>query len=50
VALEASLSLDQAQKELRRLHHAGFCSVDVSEEGAETFTFVGLGSTKPLVS
>jgi hypothetical protein len=50
VALEASLSLDQAQKELRRLHQAGFCTVDVSEEGAETFTFAGLGSTKPLVS
>jgi hypothetical protein len=49
-ALEASLSLDQSQKELRRLHQAGFCSVDVSQEGAETFTFPGLGSTKPLVS
>jgi hypothetical protein len=48
VALEASLSIEQAQKELRRLHHAGFCSIDVSEDGAETFTFAGLGSTSPL--
>jgi hypothetical protein len=50
VALEANLSLDHAQKELRRLHHAGFCTVDVSEDGAETYTFAGLGSTSPLVS
>jgi TM2 domain-containing membrane protein YozV len=50
VALEASLSLDQAQNELRRLHQAGFCSVDVSVDGAEIFTFAGLGSTSPLVS
>jgi TM2 domain-containing membrane protein YozV len=49
VALEASLSLDQAQNELRRLHQAGFCNVDVSQEGAEIFTFPGLGSTSPLV-
>ena len=49
-ALEASLSLEQAQKELRRMHQAGFCTMDVSEDGAETFTFAGLGSTRPLVS
>ena len=48
VALEASLSIEQAQKELRRLHRAGFCSLDVSEDGAEIFTFAGLGPTTPL--
>jgi TM2 domain-containing membrane protein YozV len=48
VALEASLSLKQAQKELHRLRDAGFCTMDVSEEGAETFTFHGLGPTTPL--
>ena len=48
VALEASLSIERAQKELRRLHRAGFCTMDVSEDGAEIFTFAGLGSTSPL--
>ncbi len=48
VALEAALSLKQAQKELYRLRDSGFCSMDVSEEGAEIFTFQGLGSTTPL--
>ena len=48
VALEASVSIEQAQKELRRLHRAGFCTMDVSEDGAEIFTFAGLGSTSPL--
>ena len=49
-ALEAGLSLDKAHKELHRLRDAGFCSMDVSEDGAEMFTFAGLGSTRPLVS
>ena len=49
-ALEAGLSLDKAHKELHRLRDAVFCTMDVSEDGAEMFTFAGLGSTRPLVS
>ncbi len=48
VALEVQIPLREAQKELQRLHQAGFCSLDVSEEGAEIFTFRGLASTRPL--
>ena len=48
VALEVKIPLREAQKELHRMREAGFCSLDVSEDGAEIFTFQGLGSTRPL--
>jgi TM2 domain-containing membrane protein YozV len=48
VALEVNLPLRKAEKELHRLRDGGFCSLDVSEDGAEIFTFRGLGSTRPL--
>jgi hypothetical protein len=48
LALEANLSMKQAHKELHRLRDAGFCTLDVSEDGAEIFIFHGLGPTTPL--
>lgn len=48
VALEVKIPLNEAQKELHRLRDAGFCTLDVSESGAEIFTFHGLGSTQPM--
>jgi len=50
VALETKLSLEEAKKELERLRKAGHCELDVTEEGAELYTFAGLGSTTPLLS
>jgi len=46
VALEASLSLDQAQKTAPTAPR-GLLHVDVSEEGAETFTFVAWVQQSP---
>lgn len=48
VALEVKIPLEDAQKALHRLRTAGFCTLDVSEDGAELFTFHGLGSTRPM--
>jgi len=47
--LETNLSTRRAKKELERLRKAGFCDLDVAEDGAELYRFKGLGSTTPLV-
>jgi TM2 domain-containing membrane protein YozV len=47
-ALQTSTSLADARYELERLRKEGFCSVDVSTEGAKLYIFEGLRSTTPL--
>ncbi len=48
IALQTDLSLKEAKNKLERLRKEGFCNVDLSEEGAKLYVFVGLRSTKPL--
>jgi hypothetical protein len=49
VALEVDLSMRKAKKVLERLRKGGFCELDVSEDGAELYRFLGLDSAKPLL-
>lgn len=49
VALETDLSLADAKRELRALVEAGYCTVDVGEDGAELYCVSGLSVTKPIV-
>jgi hypothetical protein len=48
VALHSGMSLSHAKAELERLRSQGFCSVDVSTEGAKLYVFEGLRSTTPF--
>lgn len=48
IALETSLSLEDARRELERLKKAGYCTVDVSVEGAYLYIFPGLKSNRPF--
>lgn len=49
VALETDIGLSASKEELERLRTAGFCELDVSEEGAELYKFPGLLSARPLL-
>ncbi len=49
VALETSLSLADAKRELDALAKGGYCTVDVGEDGAEHYRVIGLTKTKPLL-
>jgi hypothetical protein len=49
VALETGLPMAQAKSDLDRLVQAGFCRVDVAEDGAEVYIFPGLSSTRPIM-
>jgi hypothetical protein len=48
VALHTGMSLAQTKGELERLRKEGFCSVDVTVEGAKLYVFEGLRSMTPL--
>jgi hypothetical protein len=48
VALHSGMSLARAKSELERLRKEGFCSIDVSTEGAKLYLFEGLRSLTPL--
>ncbi len=49
VALETDMTLADAKRELEALVEAGYCSVDVGEDGAEQYHVSGLSVTKPLL-
>lgn len=48
VAVETSMSLGNAKKQLERLYKEDYCTLDVTSEGAKLYVFEGLRSTQPL--
>jgi hypothetical protein len=49
IALETSLSLQQAREELDRLVKSGDCTIDIGEDGSEQYRFSGLAPSSNLV-
>jgi TM2 domain-containing membrane protein YozV len=48
IAMESTLSLNEAKKELERLKSEGFCTMDIDMDGVEIYHFSGLVAKKPL--
>ena len=48
MALDTDLSLDEAKGMAEYMRKGGHCELDIAEDGAEVYTFIGL-SQKPLV-
>jgi hypothetical protein len=49
VALESTLSLSESKEHLEALRHAGFCTLDIDEDGSEIYAFKGLVAKRPLL-
>jgi TM2 domain-containing membrane protein YozV len=50
IALETSLSLSDAKRELAKLQSEGYCTLDIDEDGVEIYRFNGLVAKQPLLA
>ena len=48
MALDTDLSLDEAKTVAEHMRKSGYCHLDIAEDGAEVYKFIGL-TKKPLV-